>query len=271
MAFQQMHSACSPDKWRVVRVVGKDMLHIPASSIRTVMVKGAKSMLHDGSHHFLTEPVKLPLPGGLMVVLYLVSSEKLLFPIPVVNLSPEDIWLQARTRLGTLSHVESVKSNGKCEMPDPRQVPWAKLDKERGVNIWPAVHTPSSFHSYKDNPFGYADRTHTPSITPEDPAQKPTDSLPGHQGENCTTMITSRGQQRTRSGTPNTLYSLLELFHILKYTLYYPLQYFHLSFLPRFFHYPTYLRIKWGALCSKCLIIFNSEAMLTAPLIWRQC
>lgn len=115
-AFQQLHSAHSQEKRIAVRVAGKDVVHIPASSVATVMAKGTKDVLHDGSFDYLLEPMNTPLPGGLIVVPSLVSSETSLFPVQVVNLSPEDIWLQARTRLGTLTHVESMKLNETYEV-----------------------------------------------------------------------------------------------------------------------------------------------------------
>ncbi|KAJ8008775.1 hypothetical protein DPEC_G00081920 [Dallia pectoralis] len=37
-------------------------------------------------------------------------------PVQVVNFSQEDVWLAPRTRLGVVSPVDSVKSNGKCEV-----------------------------------------------------------------------------------------------------------------------------------------------------------
>ncbi len=92
------------------------MVHIPASSVVTVMAKSTKHMSHDGSSDYLLEPLNVPLPGGLIVVPCMVAAGKPLFPVPVVNLSPEDIWLQTRTRLGTVTHVESLKLNETCEV-----------------------------------------------------------------------------------------------------------------------------------------------------------
>lgn len=105
-AFQQVQSASRLEKRFVGRVAGKEMVHIPAFSIATLMVKGMKSSLPEGSK-LLLEPGNSPLPGSLIVVPSLVSTTKPLFPIQVVNLSSEDVWLQPNTRLGTLCPVES--------------------------------------------------------------------------------------------------------------------------------------------------------------------
>ncbi|KAL0147914.1 hypothetical protein M9458_056791, partial [Cirrhinus mrigala] len=115
-AFQQLHHASSQEKRTAVHLAGKDMVHIPASSVAMVMAKGTTHMLHDGSFDCLLEPLNVALPGGLIVVPCLVAAGKPLFPVQMVNLSPEDIWLRARTRLGTLTPVESLKLNETCEV-----------------------------------------------------------------------------------------------------------------------------------------------------------
>ncbi len=115
-AFQQLHHASSQEKRTAVRLAGKDIVHIPASSVVTVMAKSTKHMANDGSSDYLLEPLNVPLPGGLIVVSCLVAAGEPLFPVSVVNLAPEDIWLHARTRLGTVTHVESLKLNETCEV-----------------------------------------------------------------------------------------------------------------------------------------------------------
>lgn len=115
-AFQQLHHASSQEKRTGVHLAGEDMVHIPASSVATVMAKSTKHISCDGSSDFLLEPLNVPLPGGLIVVPCLVTAGKPLFSVQVVNLSPEDIWLRARTRLGTVTRVERLKLNETCEV-----------------------------------------------------------------------------------------------------------------------------------------------------------
>lgn len=90
-------------------------MHIPALSVATLMVMGVKSSLPEGSK-LLLKPGNVPLPEGIIVVPSLVSTVKPLFPVQVVNLSAEDVWLQPHTRLGTLCPVESLSPAEGCEV-----------------------------------------------------------------------------------------------------------------------------------------------------------
>lgn len=77
--FQQMQSASCSEK----RIAGKEAVHIPALSVSTLMVKGKKSKLTEGSVNLLLVPGNSPLPEGLIVVPSLVSIERPLFPVQV--------------------------------------------------------------------------------------------------------------------------------------------------------------------------------------------
>ncbi len=59
------------------------------------MAKSTKHMSNYVSSDYLLEPLHVPLPGGLIVVPCLVAAGKPLFPVPVVNISAEDILLHA--------------------------------------------------------------------------------------------------------------------------------------------------------------------------------
>ncbi|KAJ8381162.1 hypothetical protein SKAU_G00019400 [Synaphobranchus kaupii] len=114
-AFQQMQSASVTEQATFARVSGKDVVHIPASSISTVMTRGLKTVKDDGPL-LLLEPVNTPLPGDLVVVPTLVPTDSHVFPVQVINVSQEDVWLQPRTRLGVLSRIQSVDTDGRCEV-----------------------------------------------------------------------------------------------------------------------------------------------------------
>lgn len=88
---------------------------MPASSAATVMAKGLRTVSEDGPL-LLLELVSTPLPGGLVVVPTLVSSESHIFSVQVMNMSGEDIWLRPRTILGVLTHLDSVKSDELCKV-----------------------------------------------------------------------------------------------------------------------------------------------------------
>lgn len=108
-AFHRLHAVTVTDRLAFTRVAGKELVHVPASSAVTVMARGLRNVSSD-SPPLLLEPVSSPLPGGLIVVPTLVSSGNHLFPVRVMNLSDEDVWLRPRTRLGVLTHIDSVES-----------------------------------------------------------------------------------------------------------------------------------------------------------------
>lgn len=114
--FQQMQSVSRAKKQIVEHIAGKETVHIPAWSMSTLIVKGRGNSCSGGYSNLLLEPGKFPLPQGLIVVPSLVSTSTPLFPVRVVNLSTEDVWLQLRTRLGILSPVESLSSGEGCEV-----------------------------------------------------------------------------------------------------------------------------------------------------------
>lgn len=57
---------------------------MPASSAATVMARGLRTVSDDGPL-LLLEPGNAPLPGGLVVVPTLVSSESHIFPVQVMD------------------------------------------------------------------------------------------------------------------------------------------------------------------------------------------
>lgn len=114
-AFHRLQTAKVADRLSIARVAGKDVVHVPALSAATVMAKGLRTVGEEAPL-LLLEPVNAPLPGGLVVVPTLVSSESHIFPVQVMNMSDEDIWLRPRTRLGVLTQVDSVESDERCEV-----------------------------------------------------------------------------------------------------------------------------------------------------------
>lgn len=46
----------------------------------------------------------------------LVSSEGHTFPVQVMNLSGEDVWLKSGTRLGLLTHVDRIQGDDTFEV-----------------------------------------------------------------------------------------------------------------------------------------------------------
>ncbi|KAL1007184.1 hypothetical protein UPYG_G00083180 [Umbra pygmaea] len=114
--FQQMQRASSVKKATIARVAGRDSVHIPASSVATIMAKGLNGVSPSESSPMQLEPSNTPLPNGIIVIPTIVSSQGHLFPVQLVHLSQEDVWLQPRTRLGTMSVAECVQENEGCEV-----------------------------------------------------------------------------------------------------------------------------------------------------------
>lgn len=114
-AFQRVQTVSVANRLSCARLAGKDAVHVPASSAATIMAKGLKTVSEKGPL-MLLEPGNAPLPGGLVVVPTLITSERHIFPVQVMNLSDEDIWLQPRTRLGLLTEVDTVDNDQLCKV-----------------------------------------------------------------------------------------------------------------------------------------------------------
>lgn len=96
------------------RVTGKHKVHVPALSVATVYARGLKNQ-SGGNSSMLLEPGNIPLPGGLIVVPTVISSNSHVFPVQVINLSQEDICLSPKTRLGILSPCQCIEGDP-CEV-----------------------------------------------------------------------------------------------------------------------------------------------------------
>lgn len=111
--FQKVQ-ACTVNRRSIVRVAGKWMEHIPAKSVVTITSTGFHRGVGEG-RPMLLEPLSTPLPGGLIVIPTLVDTHCPCIPVKILNFSQEDVWLSPRTRLGTLSKVESVDTSQQYE------------------------------------------------------------------------------------------------------------------------------------------------------------
>ncbi len=56
----------------------------------------------------LSDPGNALLPGGLIVVPTVISSNNHMFPVQVINMLQEDLWFPPKTRLGVLSQCQCV-------------------------------------------------------------------------------------------------------------------------------------------------------------------
>lgn len=114
-AFSNLHAENITDRLFFARVASREIVHMPASSVATVMAKGLRTVSDDGPL-LLVEPVSASLPEGLVVVPTLVSSASPVFPVQIMNMTNEDNWLRPKMRLGILTCVDSVKGDELCEI-----------------------------------------------------------------------------------------------------------------------------------------------------------
>lgn len=110
VAFTKVHEAALIGPTSTVRVAGKSKTLISAASVTTIQVRVHKEPPH-ANGVMIFEPGSMPLPGGLVLVPTAVSSSKCVFPVQVLNLASEDVWLPPKTRLGVLSQGHKVESN----------------------------------------------------------------------------------------------------------------------------------------------------------------
>ena len=93
-----------------VRVAGKYPVLVPPNSVASIAVTGPAC-----GPNALVEPLSVPVPGNIQVASTLVDGSKTCFLIQVVNSTPKDVWLQPRTRLGTVRGAAKVTSGDQLE------------------------------------------------------------------------------------------------------------------------------------------------------------
>ena len=94
-----------------VRVAGTYPVLVPSNSVASVAVTGPAC-----GPSALVEPLNVPVPGNLQVAHTLVDASKTCFLIQVANSSPRDVWLKARTRLGTVTSAGRVTSGDQLRL-----------------------------------------------------------------------------------------------------------------------------------------------------------
>lgn len=205
-AFHQMQGAELARKVSTAHVVGKQKVHIPASAVATVYARGLRKSLR-GDSSMLLEPGPAPLPGGLIVFPTVVSADSQVFPVQVVNFSPEDVWLSPKTRLGVLSQCQYVDGDP-CEVKfqritaDHEEVTIHRKDDHGGdsdmQNLLKQLHlggTPeqqvelgellmkyADVFAIHDEDLGYTDKVkHEIPVVDETPVSQPYRRIPPNQ------------------------------------------------------------------------------------------
>ncbi len=113
-AFSMVHGEALTGANSTVRIAGRYRTRVPAASVATVQVRASKKLpMTKGV--IMLEPGAMALPGGLVLVPTVVSADRRVFPVRVLNLALEDVWLPPKARLGVLSRGHQVDS-GTCDV-----------------------------------------------------------------------------------------------------------------------------------------------------------
>lgn len=92
-----------------VQIAGRFKTHVPADSVAMVQAQVSKKLpMTKGV--IMLEPGVMPLPGGLVLVPTVVSVERRVFPLWVLNLALEEVLLPPKARLRVLSQGHQVDS-----------------------------------------------------------------------------------------------------------------------------------------------------------------
>ncbi|XP_016331053.1 uncharacterized protein LOC107679859 [Sinocyclocheilus anshuiensis] len=113
-ALNRVQEAAPVGANSVVRVAGTRKSYVPAASVATIKARAHKELAENRNLR-LFEPGKASLPGGLVLIPTLVSPGRRVFPVQVVNLSPEGVWLPPKVKLGVLGQGRRVE-NSSCEV-----------------------------------------------------------------------------------------------------------------------------------------------------------
>ncbi len=113
-AFSMVNGEALTGANSTVRIAGRYRTHVPAASVVTVQAQASKKLpMTKGV--IMLEPGGMALPGGLVLVPTLVSADRRVFPVRVLNLALEYVWLPPKARLGVLSRGHLVESEA-CDV-----------------------------------------------------------------------------------------------------------------------------------------------------------
>lgn len=155
----------------------------------------------------LLEPGNTPLPCGFIVVPTVVSPNSHVFPVQVINFSPEDVWLPRKARLGSLSPCEYVEGDpyevkfqrisanheevtiSRKEGQDSDRDPQGLLNRlhlggtrEQQAELGALLLKYADVFAVQDEDLGYTDRVkHEISVVDETPVSQPYRRIPPTQ------------------------------------------------------------------------------------------
>lgn len=189
------------------KVAGKHRVRIPAGSIATIQATGCRTP--GNNTPVLVEELQVPFANKIKLVPTLARVKGGHFYVRVANLSVEDVYLPARTRIGVLHAIESIHSKAQGELQCESSKNWATVNTtqveppQSGVESGPPVDLSevdctegereqlaallmkhaSLFASGEDD-LGYADQVkHRISTVDDSPVSQPYRRIPPSQYE----------------------------------------------------------------------------------------
>ena len=92
-----------------VKVAGRQAIRVPAESCKVVSVSGLQSQ-PDGTL-VIVESIKGSLPGDVSICSTLTRAQRGTVAVQVMNSSREDVWLDARLRIGLYQVVDEIEND----------------------------------------------------------------------------------------------------------------------------------------------------------------
>ena len=190
------------------RLAGHEAACIPANSVSIVNVKGPHTRLKsDGLSHVCIEPFAKT--EKLILLNTVAKNDAGIFPVPVVNPTQSDIWIQAKSKLGLVSectaeppsvskvefiqtgvneqtvvpHLDVVSSEGEIDIEGfiPKDLPCTESQREKIVELF-SKHKDVFLHNDLD--IGYSNTvTHRIETTDDAPVTAPYRRIPPSQYE----------------------------------------------------------------------------------------
>lgn len=97
----------------LVKVAGRETIRIPANSMKTIV---GSTRQNKKNHPYVAavQPISIEngsLPRNILVVDTVSVVESGRIPVRMLNIGEEDVWIQPKTRIGTLHQIEILKSS----------------------------------------------------------------------------------------------------------------------------------------------------------------
>ena len=115
-----------------VKVAGRQAIRVPAGSCKVVSVSGLQSQ-PDGTP-VIVESIKGSLPEDVSICSTLTRAQRGTVAVQVMNSSREDVWLDARLRIGLYQVVDEIENDRVSFRRVSCNEEWVSLTQPIGIN-----------------------------------------------------------------------------------------------------------------------------------------